>query len=165
MTRAELTRQARMLLRIATDPSMPRELSARTTARLAPAEADFTRLFHAPLAAQARLRYAILWGTTPVVLRRPADLPEVLVAAATADELATGAPGFATGYRAYAAWMKPEPLWISWRFRDPVGRRMGPLLDGLVWTGERWVLLPRPWIVLRGRPLGNSASHPGVSRA
>jgi hypothetical protein len=149
MTQRPLVEQAIQLLEAISDPRVPRDVATRATARLSPRKEDYPRLFKGTIGDQVRIRYAVLWGTQPVVLRRPEEPSCLAVYSARAKELSAGAQGFAPEYQICAAWLEPDPLWIAWRFHDDSGRRSTPIFDALVWTGVRWVLLPRPTLVMR----------------
>jgi len=52
---------------------------------------------------------------------------------------------FPRGYRMAAGWLHPDRIWVAWRGR---GAGAGTSYDGLVFLGERWCLLPKPYRLL-----------------
>lgn len=112
---------------------------------LMPQPDDYDRVFVHEVADQARQAYEHLWSDPPV-LATPTQT-EVETFAVQADtflvenEFSREFPG---GYRKIAKLLKPEPVWVRFRFTEP-GQSTGVSYDGLVWLDGRWGWFPKPW--------------------
>ena len=77
---------------------------------------------------------------------------EIRIAGAYPDLLRTDNPlsaRFPGGYRQILPLLKPENVWLSWKFTQP-GQRIGMAYDGLVHLPDgRFVWFPKPWRVER----------------
>ncbi len=57
------------------------------------------------------------------------------------NELSRHFPG---GYRALAAELQPQRVWVAWKVIAP-GARDGMAYDGLVWLDDHWAWFPKPF--------------------
>ena len=80
---------------------------------------------------------------------------EIRIAGAYPDLLRTENPlsgRFPGGYRKIVSLLKPENIWLAWKFTEP-GKRIGMAYDGLVHLPDgRFVWFPKPWRVERSSP-------------
>jgi len=122
--------------------------------QLKPTSADYSAVFSSPeVAKQAEQVYAGLWG---MVEKHPigpkAGQTELLLWSATTDELKAGTGNsdkFPGGYKRVAQHLKPGLTVYRWKFVKP-GETLGMAFDGLYNVGGRWVLMPKPWRIVRG---------------
>ena len=114
-----------------------------------PGDADLAfKPTHAAAFAEAAER---MWAAGP---RLPAATPgsrvvcHVAPAGMLADdnELSRHFPG---GYRALAAELKPQRVWVAWKVIAP-GATDGIAYDGLVWLDDHWAWFPKPFRWLKG---------------
>jgi hypothetical protein len=63
---------------------------------------------------------------------------------ASDNELSRPFPG---GYRAIAAKLNPNRIWVRWKFCRP-GETAGMAYDGLVWVDDHWAWFPKPYRAL-----------------
>jgi hypothetical protein len=144
----------------------PGQVSARLGLLLAlrPRPEDYERAFVAEAAEAGREAYGTLWAS-PQPLNPPPQQTLVELHVATVHELGNGtgtAREFPGGYAQVASLLRPDRLWLCWRFCEP-GHSVGVLYDGLVFLDERFVWFPKPWRHLLGRPgatPGSSALSP-----
>ncbi|MEJ8850982.1 Imm49 family immunity protein [Variovorax rhizosphaerae] len=118
---------------------------------LRPRPADAALAFtptHAAAFSEAAER---MWAAGP---RLPAATPgsrvvcHVAPAGMLADdnELSRHFPG---GYRALAADLQPQRVWVAWKVIAP-GATDGMAYDGLVWLDDHWAWFPKPFRWLKG---------------
>jgi hypothetical protein len=117
--------------------------------RLKPRDDDYSAVFAADAAERARAGYAALWQTPPATLGRRGDaIARAFGAQADAlghdNDFAREFPG---GYRAIAARLMPDRVWLVWRYLA-AGDEGGVRYDGLVYLGDHWAWFPKPWRVL-----------------
>lgn len=115
------------------------------TPYLCPSEADCEKLFDAalakPMARQAKALYR-----KPPVAAPGSDYPELKVAAIQAGLLRWPnelSERFPRGYRDVAGWLKPDRIWLSWRYQASGDVSRAIRYDGLVWLDDHWVWLPK----------------------
>jgi hypothetical protein len=121
-----------------------------------PHAAELARVLAPGLAPLASAAYAPFWRSHPT-FGPPEVGARLRVIAARAEELARGgkrADAFPPGYLTIAPALAAGTVWLAWSYVGADGR--GTLFDGLVWTGERLVWLPQPYLflspALRARP-------------
>lgn len=132
---------------------------AEFTSTLQPRSEDYAALFDAGVAGDVEKGYEAFWKAGPRVRPGP-EYSELDIVAAPAGMLASDnelSREFPRGYRAIAAFMRPEPMWLCWRYRAPQ-RSTGVSFDGLAWVAQRWVWCPKPYSVI-------GQSFAGKSRA
>jgi hypothetical protein len=143
-----IAEQARPLLTQLTGP-----LGAEYVRELAPRPEDYAAVFVDEVAARARAAYEELWREPPV-LKRSESQTELEIHAAPAGMLRSDnelSQAFPQGYRAVAVWLRPERVWLCWRYRS-AGQRSGMRFDGLVWVEGRWAWFPKPYRALGVAP-------------
>jgi hypothetical protein len=137
-----LCRQATPILAALIGPEGPDIIE-----RLRPRLQDYARVFEPAIAAAAQTAYEMSWP--PVVDRIEGIWLRVDAAPACMlrdeNELSTPFPG---GYRAIAAHLNPDRIWLVWRYRG-ANHEGAVRYDGFVWLDDRWVWLPKPYRVLR----------------
>jgi hypothetical protein len=54
---------------------------------------------------------------------------------------------FSRGYRDMSGWINPQWIWLTWCWSDPASEPLnsGVRYDGLVWSGTRWVWIPKAY--------------------
>lgn len=117
--------------------------------KLCPREADYAAVFAGEAAQRAREGYASLWKNPPKALGK-AGQTQIRAFAAQADALGTDndfSREFPGGYRAIAAQLVPENVWVVWKLLEP-GGDVGMSYDGLVFLRDHWAWFPKPWRVL-----------------
>lgn len=120
---------------------------------LKPKSGDYAKVFaDAALAKKAETVYGGLWES---VKKRPLGpkegQTEILLWGATTDELKaqTGnSSKFPGGYKTAAAKLKSGLKVYRFKFVKP-GKRLGMAFDGLYNIDGRWVLMPKPWRLMR----------------
>lgn len=124
---------------------------ARLSATLRPSTADYAAVLKGDAAAKAEAHYKAAWDLGRLVLARKPDQTELLVWAATSEELQKGtgnAREFPGGYRSVVQHFQPGITWYRFKFVEP-GSTSGMAYDGLVFVNGRWVIIPKPWRALR----------------
>jgi hypothetical protein len=116
----------------------------RILTTLQPREEDYARAFVGDAVAQARAGYQAFWASPPRGLAKPGQ-SEVVAVAVNVESLA-GESEFPGGYRGIAHLLKPETVWVRFKFLAP-GASAGMAYDGLLWLGGRWAWFPKPWRV------------------
>lgn len=74
---------------------------------------------------------------------------------ATGAELAAGtgeSEHFSNALRAVGGELAPESVWFAWKIGDPAAPERARSGQGLVFTGERWSFVPKPWELVTPRP-------------
>lgn len=120
---------------------------------LKPTSGDYAKVFaNAEMAKKAETVYPMLWENVP---KRPfgpkPGQTEILVWGATTDDLKAGtgnASKFPGGYKRAAEHLKPGLKVFRFKFVKP-GERLGMAFDGLYNLDGRWVLVPKPWRLMR----------------
>jgi hypothetical protein len=118
---------------------------------LRPLAADFEKIFQPAVAAAAGEIYNRLWGGQLELPLRAAGQTEMDIFVAPAGMLAEEnelSCRFPSGYHGIAHLLRQECIWSVWRYRE-LGKTSGLTFDGLVWCGDRWVWLPKPYRELR----------------
>lgn len=121
------------------------------TAALRPATADYAAVFVGDAAAKAEAGYKDPWDNGYMKLAPKAGQTELLLWAASSDDLKAGegnAREFPGGYKSVVEHLEPGVIWYRFKFVKP-GETLGLAFDGLVHVNGRWVLFPKPWRVLR----------------
>jgi len=113
---------------------------------LRPTDEDYDDVFLAGAGAIARERYAAFWEVPQVL---SANVDELDVEAHAVRGMAFAGPTeFPNGYLKVARFIRPDTIWVMWRFLAP-GASLGTRYDGLVWReGDRFAWFPKPWKVL-----------------
>jgi hypothetical protein len=54
---------------------------------------------------------------------------------------------FSRGYRDMSGWIQPQWIWLTWSWSSPSEEpfNSGSRYDGLVWSGTRWVWIPKAY--------------------
>lgn len=113
---------------------------------LVPTREDLEAIFRPEQVDAVEAAYRAAFRTPPLPVAR-ADQTRIILATARPDQLAERSPisdQFPGAYRRLLDRLMPEPVWAAWKFVAP-GSAHGMLYDGLVWTGRRWVWIPKPW--------------------
>jgi hypothetical protein len=117
--------------------------------KLRPRDEDYGAVFVGDAAQAAREGYAGLWTNPPKALGK-ATQTQIRAFAAEAESFGTDnefSREFPGGYRAIAAQLVPDKIWIAWKLVES-GRDVGMSYDGLVWLRDHWAWFPKPWRVL-----------------
>ena len=137
------------VLASAEPPTDDDETRARAaTHSVRPNPEDYARVFVGEAAAVAHDVYEAAWQSAPSLpLVPPNGRLDVWcrpgIAFSGEPRLTAKFPG---GMRAIAKWLKPDPIWVGWRFVWPDGSDKRS--EGLVWLDGRFAFFPRPWGVL-----------------
>ncbi|MCC6872715.1 MAG: hypothetical protein IT378_00285 [Sandaracinaceae bacterium] len=114
---------------------------------LAPRAADYGAVFHDRIAQDVQRAYEPLWKEHPPRVAPGERYSELEVVAVPAgmlrshNELSREVP---RGYRSVAGWLRPERVWVFWRYHPP-GERAGVSYDGLVHVDGHWAWFPKPY--------------------
>lgn len=139
---------ARALL---TDLMKPDADRAAMTQALEPNDAQYNAYFAGDGAAKAMEAYKSLWGGANMVIAPKEGQTELLLEAATTDDLQawTGnADAFPGGYKDVAAQLNKGLTVYRFKFVKP-GETLGMAFDGLAFVDGRWAIFPKPWKALR----------------
>jgi hypothetical protein len=137
---------ARALLKSFLSPSVD---AVAMSAALRPTSADYDAYFVGAAAARAREGYTPAWDAGQVRVRAKAGQTEVLIWAASTDDLRAGKTGahFPGGYKQVGASLAPGHTVYAFKFVRP-NETVGMAYNGLVHLNGRWVIFPKPWRVL-----------------
>ena len=111
---------------------------------LRPTEPDYDALFSPDLAGRLFEHYEPLWNQPPRVSPGPARR-ELRVHACPASLLGSEnsfSRPFPGGYRAVAPLLRPDSVWLCWKYCAP-GSQSGLAFDGLVHVNGDWVWFPK----------------------
>ncbi len=138
--------QARLLLEPFLTPGADH---AQLATQLRPRPEDYDKVFEPAFAGVAREAYERIWDEMNPVPRPNTGQRELLLAAATAEQIRSeGAPGaFPGGFSRIRDTLLPGPVWLCWKFVRQ-GERLGMAFDGLVRVGDRFCWFPKTWRVL-----------------
>jgi len=117
---------------------------------LRPRPGDCEQLFDPRVLAGAQGAYDRIWEKPPMI-RAKRHQVQVRVRVARGLEFGLETPaahGFPGGYRQVADYLRPDPIWICWKY-TAVGQPLGMAFDGLVAFEDRWAWFPRPYLVVR----------------
>lgn len=121
---------------------------AALTRRLRPAAGDFAAAFEPAFAKKAEAGYAPAWEGGQIVVAPKAGQTQVLLVAATTEELkqwaGNAAEHFPGGYREVAHDFKPGLTVYAFKFVK-AGESRGMAYDGLVHVNGNWRLFPKPF--------------------
>lgn len=111
-----------------------------------PRTEDYDAIFLGGARDLAREAYAPFWETPPPLT---AKVDETTIEAHAVFAAAFANPTeFPSGYLKVAQFIRPDTIWVMWRFLAP-GASLGTRYDGLVWReGDRFAWFPKPWKVL-----------------
>ncbi|MBM3619783.1 MAG: hypothetical protein FJX20_03750 [Alphaproteobacteria bacterium] len=118
--------------------------------RLRPTQADYLAVYKEPVAGALEAENDRHWekGET---LRVGAQRTEILMIVVPTDDLIDGKPvlsEFPGGYRRVLPYLKRGIPIARFRYVEP-GKTTGLAVDGLVHVNGRWVLMPKPWTVVK----------------
>lgn len=119
----------------------------RAAEEIAPRPEDFARVFVDEIADAAREGFARTWAGEVLAPHANPGQTELLVAAATGEELARGTKWlqeFPGGYQSIAGRFRPDVYVVRWKHVRP-GATSGLAYDGLVPLDARWAWFPKPW--------------------
>ena len=130
---------------------LSRFLSADTdradlTMSLRPTEEDIRSVYEDELAERLIQSYEGLFRPG-VAIGPNGGQTELLTWHARTDALIAGKDilqEFPGGYKEVVPFMKPGHTIVRFKFVEP-GETLGMAFDGLIYTGERWVFMPKPW--------------------
>jgi hypothetical protein len=117
---------------------------------LEPTHADYAAMFDAGTAAKLAPRYDHLWSTDPPAFGPREGQTELVLVAATTEDLAAGsgkATELAGGWRRVAPHMAPHRTWYRAVFTRP-GERHGRSFEGFTFVNGHWAIAPKPWMGL-----------------
>ncbi len=123
---------------------------AALTARLRPAPGDYKIVYKDPLADKIAEAHAGLWASGAAIAPNDGQT-ELLMVFATTDQLIAGDEvmnAFPGGYQQVRQYLNPGVPIVRFKFVKP-GERLGMAFDGLVYVNDRWVLMPKPWRVMK----------------
>jgi len=118
---------------------------------LRPTTADFKAIFEGDAAATAEKGYAEPWDKAQLVVLPDAGQTELILASITTDEIKAGSPkakDFPSGYAKVIGKMKKGLTIYKFRFVEK-GQTKGAGYDGLIFVNGRFVIVPKPWKVLK----------------
>jgi hypothetical protein len=121
------------------------------TKKLRPTLADYKAYFIAGSWQKAKTAYDQVWDQYPIAVKPNPVQTELLLWNATVDELKNGtgdANQFPGGYKDIIQHIKPGHTIYRFKFVEP-GKTIGMAFDGLVFINGHWVLIPKPWRVLK----------------
>jgi hypothetical protein len=125
---------------------------ASLTKRLKPTRKDLQAIFKtADMVKRAERAYKIMWASPQTAIKGKAGQTELLVWAATTEEIKSGkgdAKYLPGGYRRAAEFLKSGLKVYRWKFVQP-GERLGMAYDGLYLVNGHWVWVPKPWRLLK----------------
>jgi len=126
--------------------------------RLRPTQADYLAVYKEPVAGALEAENDRHWekGET---LRVGAQRTEILMIVVPTDDLIDGKPvlsEFPGGYRRVLPYLKRGIPIARFRYVEP-GKTTGLAVDGLVHVNGRWVLMPKPWTVVKADASGMSS--------
>lgn len=116
---------------------------------LRPRDEDYARVFMPEAVDRARAGYTAMWNAPPKSLGK-AGQTAVKAFACDAESLRSEnefSQNFPGGYRHIAGYLKPELVWVAFKFVQP-GETTGMAHDGLVFLGDHWAWFPKPWRIL-----------------
>ncbi len=117
---------------------------------LRPRTGDYEKVFSSATADTARKAYESFWSRPVELERSSSQQTDVLIFTAPAGMLRGPndlSRNFPAGYQTIATELKPERVWIAWKYVKP-GETSGMAYDGLVWIDDHWAWFPRPYRVL-----------------
>jgi hypothetical protein len=118
---------------------------------LRPTQADYKAYFVEGSWQKAQTAYNQLWDQYPMAVKPKPTQTELLLWKASVEELknGTGDSGqFPSGYKDIIRHIKPGHTIYRFKFVEP-GKTIGMAFDGLVFINGHWVLIPKPWRVLK----------------
>jgi hypothetical protein len=121
------------------------------TQQLRPTPADYKAYFVEGSWQKAAETYKQLWDQYPMTIQPQPGQTELLLWNASVEELknSTGdSRQFPGGYRDIIRHIKPGHTIYYFKFVKP-GNTLGLAFDGLVFINGHWVLIPKPWRVLK----------------
>ncbi len=139
---ASLARAAELAVQV-----VPVLRALTTGADLRPHPEDWPRVFRAR-ADEARAAFERAPAPKLVVEAGQTEL-DVVALPAWAFGVHPAARELPGGYARIRDLLDPDRVWVTARFRRP-GASLGVRVDGLVWLGDRWVWIPKPWRLVGG---------------
>ncbi|MCP4156460.1 MAG: hypothetical protein GY757_52590 [bacterium] len=124
---------------------------AAVTKKLRPTDSDYRTYFSESAWQVAKNAYNDLWNNYPMDVKPDPGQTELLLWKATVNELknSTGdAKYFPGGYKNVMHHIRPGQTIFRFKFVKP-GSDIGMAFDGLVFINGHWVLIPKPWRVLK----------------
>jgi hypothetical protein len=121
------------------------------TKQLRPTQAEYKAYFVEGSWQKAMEAYNQLWDQYPMTVKPNPGQTELLLWKASVEELknSTGdSQQFPGGYRDIIRHIKPGHTIYYFKFVEP-GKTLGLAFDGLVFINGHWVLIPKPWRVLK----------------
>ena len=143
---------AAILIRDAVTPlvrALADDVSGVLREGLRPRTDDVERVFVGEAVPRAREAFNALWRVKPRIERQFAQtamMVHVCPAGLLLERNELSAP-FPEGYRSIAKWLQPQCVWVAWKYVKP-GQTSGTAYDGLVWCGDHWAWMPRPYRAL-----------------
>ncbi len=141
-------------------PMSDAAVSMQFVRSVAPVLSDYEKVFVAEAVATAQAHYSPLFAF-PRPLSRGSQQTELRLWIATARDLQEAndaAQFFPGGYADIAHFLKPETVWVHWKYVAP-GAGSGMAYDGLVWINDRWVFFPKPFRALSSIVKSESSSE------
>ena len=122
---------------------------AALTAALHPRPEDHALAFEPAWAGLARSAYERIFQDPRAVIAPKPGQTELLLAAATAEQLRSQAPPrtFPGGFAELGPALRPGAIWLCWKFVEP-GRSLGMAFDGLCRIEGRFAWFPKAWRVI-----------------
>jgi hypothetical protein len=127
---------------------------AALTRSLRPTSSDYKTLFDARTAAKVEAAQSKDWDSNKAVIKPKSGQTETKVWSATGADLARGtgnAREFPPGYKKIAKHLSATVLFFRFKFVEP-GKETGTAYDGLAFVNGHWVIAPKPWRALEGKP-------------
>jgi hypothetical protein len=124
---------------------------AALSKKLEPKDEDYAAVFVGDAAEKAKSTYAPLWKDGTIKIAPKAGQTELLLWAATTEQLKAGegdADKFPGGYKKVVDQLKPGVVFYRFKFVEP-GKTLGMAFDGLVYVNDHWTVFPKPWRALR----------------
>ncbi len=119
---------------------------------LRPDKADFKVYFKSNSVDKAYKGYTQIWDNGWIKVKPKAGQTEVLVYQATTNDIrqwrGMAKAEFPGGYQKVADKLNDNVVVYKFRFVEP-GKSYGMAFDGLTYINGRWVIFPKPYLVLR----------------
>lgn len=118
--------------------------------RLRPTQADYLAVYKEPVAGALEAENDRHWDRGET-LRVGATRTDILMIVVPTDDLIDGKPvlsEFPGGYRRVLPYLNRGIPIARFKYVEP-GKTTGLAVDGLVHVNGRWVLMPKPWTVVK----------------
>jgi hypothetical protein len=118
---------------------------------LRPSSDDYRAIFEGQTASDMESAASAAWDSGALVIKGKAEQTEIRIKSATTEDLRAQNPAgkeFPGGYARVAQHLKPGLLVYRFSFIEP-GHDLGMAYDGLYFVNGHWVIIPKPWRMLK----------------